>query len=57
MAGKPIEKPTAFNYRAYCEAIARIEELEAELEGWKEIANTQRIRIRILESEMEAKND
>lgn len=45
------DKPTVFNYQDYVAALNRIKELEGELEGWKEIANTQRIKIRILEGE------
>ena len=45
------DKPTVFNYQDYVAAVDRIKELEGELEGWKEIANTQRIKIRILEGD------
>lgn len=45
------DKPTVFNYQDYVEALNRINELEAELELWKEIANQQRIRLRILEED------
>lgn len=45
------DKPTVFNYQDYVNARSRIEELEAEIEYWKEIANQQRIRLRILEED------
>lgn len=46
-----MEKPVAFNYQDFVAALERIKQLEAELEGWKEVCNTQRIRIRILEGD------
>lgn len=46
-----MEKPTVFNYQEHVKALERIEELEAELEYWKEVANQQRIRLRILEGD------
>ena len=45
------DKPMVFNYQDYVAALDRIKELEGELEGWKEIANSQRIKIRILEGD------
>ena len=46
-----MEKPIVFNYQDYVKALERIEELEAEIEYWKEVANQQRIRLRILEGD------
>lgn len=45
------DKPTVFNYQDYVDALDRIKEVEAELEYWKEVANQQRIRLRILEGD------
>jgi len=44
-------KPITFNYQDYLKALERIKELEEEVEHWKDIANTQRIRLRILEAD------
>lgn len=44
-------KPTVFNYQDFVAAMERINQLEAEAEYWKEVANQQRIKIRILEGD------
>lgn len=53
-----MEKPLAFNYQEYVKALeriekleAKVEKLEADIEYWKEYANQQRIRLRILEGD------
>lgn len=53
-----MEKPTVFNYQDYVNAVAElnelkedIEKLKAEIEHWKDVANQQRIRLRILEGD------